>query len=125
MNKKTIILELGFLMIIYVSTVVGVAAAQNETLFNTTEVPQWLQNFPLIGGYLAGLGLLACCFFIVIPLIIAVLLCIWIYKDAEKRGKEGLLWVILMILAALFLNILGIILVVVFWLAVRPPLPQS
>ena len=74
-------------------------------------------------AFLFGLGLTMCLvIFIIIPLIIAILLCIWIYKDAEKRGKSGGLWVLLLILGTLFFNFIGLIVIIVIWLAVRPPI---
>jgi len=78
--------------------------------------------------FLFGLGLTVCLIFIIVPLVIAILACIWIYKDAEKRGKSGALWVILLIVATLLFNFLGFIIVIVIWLVVRPPegsLPQQ
>lgn len=75
-------------------------------------------------GWFAGLGLLVCLIFLILSLVIAIILCIWIYKDAEQRGKEGILWVILLILAAVVFNIFGIIFIVILWLVVRPPLPN-
>ncbi|MDH7564344.1 MAG: hypothetical protein QHH24_05640 [Candidatus Bathyarchaeota archaeon] len=50
-----------------------------------------------------GLGL-----FCLIPLIwfiIAILLCIWVYRDAESRGMNGVLWLIIVLIA----GILGLI----------------
>ena len=49
-----------------------------------------------------------------IPIIIAILIAVWVYKDAEKRGSSGVLWVII----CLFLGIIGLII----WLIVRPPI---
>ena len=72
-------------------------------------------------AFLFGLGLSMCLIIIIIPLIIAILICIWIYKDAESRGKSGALWVILLILATLLFNIIGLIVICIIWLAVRPP----
>ena len=69
-----------------------------------------------------GLGLTMCLIIVVVPLVIAIIACIWIYKDAEKRGKQGILWVLLLILAAIFLSFIGLIIVIVVWLAIRPPI---
>lgn len=73
-------------------------------------------------AFFMGLGLTMCLIIFLIPLIIAILLCIWIFKDAEKRGKSGGLWVLLLILATLFFNIIGLIVIIIIWLAVRPPI---
>ena len=69
-----------------------------------------------------GLGLTVCLILVLVPLIIAILACIWIYKDAEQRGKQGALWVILLILAAIFLSFLGLLIVIIIWLVIRPPI---
>jgi len=47
------------------------------------------------------------CFVVVIllPFIIGILIAIWVYKDAEKRGSSGVMWLIIVIL----LNIVGLI----------------
>ncbi len=47
-----------------------------------------------------------------VVLLIWLAVLIWVYKDAKRRGKSGLLW----FLVVLFLNILGLII----WLIVRP-----
>ena len=73
-------------------------------------------------AFFMGLGLTMCLVLIIIPLVIAILACIWIYKDAEKRGKSGALWVILLILLSLFLSFIGLIIIIVVWLAIRPPI---
>ncbi len=48
--------------------------------------------------------------------IIDILIMIYMYKDAKKRGKSGVLWLII----GFFLGILGLII----WLIVRPPEPS-
>ncbi|MFX0163559.1 MAG: zinc-ribbon domain-containing protein, partial [Candidatus Hodarchaeota archaeon] len=50
---------------------------------------------------------------ILVSLIIVVLIGLWIYRDAESRGENGVLWLIIVF----FLNIIGLII----WLLVRPP----
>ncbi len=61
-------------------------------------------------GYtLAG----ACFLWIIIWFVIFIVIAIWVYGDAEKRGKSGGLWLIIVIL----LGLIGIII----WLIVRPP----
>lgn len=119
-KKNLTILLICFLFTIALATI---AQAENG---DETDVPDWaedwINNLPFLGPTLVGFGLVLCCFFLIIPLIIAILICIWIYRDAEKRGKQGVLWVILLILATLFLNIIGLIIVIVVWLVVRPPI---
>jgi heme/copper-type cytochrome/quinol oxidase subunit 2 len=44
--------------------------------------------------WLWGFSLLFC----LVPLvwfIVAILLCIWVYRDAERRGMNGVLWLII------------------------------
>jgi len=72
-------------------------------------------------AFFMGLGLTMCLLIFVVPLIIAILICIWLYKDAERRGKQGILWVLLLILASIFFNFIGLIAVIVIWLLTRPP----
>ena len=71
---------------------------------------------------LFGIGLTVCLILVIIPLIIAIIACIWIYKDAEKRGKSGALWVILLIVCSLLFSFIGFIVIIIIWLAVRPPI---
>lgn len=56
----------------------------------------------------------ALCFLPVIGFIISIVIAIWVYKDAERRGSSGALWLIILLLT----NILGLII----WLIVRPPI---
>ena len=93
-----------------------VATAQEVT----TDVPDFVNDLPFIGAFAAGLGLFLCCIIFLVPLIIAILACIWIYKDAERRGKQGILWVLLLLVATILFNIVGFIVVIIIWLAVRP-----
>ena len=66
------------------------------------------------GFFLLGGAMIAC---VALWFIIAILICVWVYKDAEKRGSSGVLWLIVVLLA----GIIGLII----WLLVRPPLqPQ-
>jgi len=64
------------------------------------------------GFALLGLGL--ACVIPIIWLIIAIVIAIWVYKDAEKRGSSGALWLIIVI----FTGIIGLII----WLVIRPPI---
>jgi len=73
-------------------------------------------------GYGYGLDMLsatifgACCIIYIFFFIIWIILGVWVYKDAEKRGKSGAVWLIIV----LIFGIIGVI----FWLLVRPPLPE-
>jgi heme/copper-type cytochrome/quinol oxidase subunit 2 len=55
-----------------------------------------------------GLSLIFC----LIPIvwfIIGILLCIWVYRDAESRGMNGILWLIVVLIA----GIIGLIIYLV------------
>lgn len=54
----------------------------------------------------------AMCIIGVVWLIIAIAIAVWVYKDAEARGENGVLWLIIVIL----LGLIGLII----WLIARP-----
>lgn len=68
-------------------------------------------------GLIAGLLGAACIVWVIIWFVIWIVIAIWVYKDAERRGKNGALWLIITIL----LGIIGIII----WLIVRPPIEEE
>jgi uncharacterized membrane protein YhaH (DUF805 family) len=99
-------------MVLSILTILGVgmnAVAQLEDLEG--------DEFALFG---LGLAIIAICMIII--LVIAIAIAVWLYKDAEKRGKSGILWVVLLIVAALVFNIIGVIAILIIWILVRPPL---
>jgi hypothetical protein len=53
----------------------------------------------------------------VISLVISIIIAIFMYKDAEKRGKSGILWGII----GFCCGCIGLIL----WLIIRPPIQQA
>ena len=65
-------------------------------------------------GLLFGLSALICGVVVIAWFVIWLLIAIWVYKDAEKRGSSGVLWLLIVIV----LGIIGIII----WLVVRPPI---
>lgn len=60
------------------------------------------------GEWFIGLGLLLL-FLPILWFIIAILLCIWVYRDAESRGMNGALWLIIVLIA----GIIGLIIYLV------------
>jgi hypothetical protein len=48
---------------------------------------------------IAGLGLL--CFIPVVFFIVAILLCVWVYRDAESRGMNAALWLIIVLITGI------------------------
>ena len=71
-----------------------------------------LDNGALGAGILAG----TFCLIPVIFFIIAIFIAVWVYKDAEKRGKSGALWLIIVLIT----GIIGLIV----WLLVRPDMSE-
>jgi len=55
-------------------------------------------------------GLIPYIFFIV-WIIIAILVAVWVYKDAEAKGESGVLWLIIVLIT----GIIGLII----WLIIR------
>jgi len=102
-----------FLLAVGISTVVS---ASDPYEYEWTEYNQDMFNT------FFGLGLTMCLVIAIVPLVLAIVAAIWIYKDAEKRGKSGILWVILLIVLTLFLNFIGFIIGIVVWLVVRSPI---
>ncbi len=93
----------GLALLLFTSLAGGALAAVDDT---TKDIP-WE-----FGGLFAG----ALCFFWVLMFIIWIAIGVWMYRDAEKRGKSGALWLII----GLLFGIIGLII----WLIVRPPEPS-
>jgi hypothetical protein len=55
--------------------------------------------------------------FVIVWFVLWLLVSIWVYKDAQKRDKSGILWCIIVIL----IGIIGFII----WLLVRGEVPSS
>lgn len=91
------------LSIIGLTILTSSTALADDFTFGTDEAAGWA---------LFGLGMF--CIIPIIWLIIGILIAIWVYKDAEKRGTSGALWLVIVILT----GIIGLII----WLVVRPPL---
>ena len=63
-----------------------------------------------------GFGILALMIaFGVVWFVVAILIAVWVYRDAEKRGENGALWLIIVLIA----GIIGLII----WLVVRGDKP--
>ncbi|OGS45908.1 MAG: hypothetical protein A3K66_01310 [Euryarchaeota archaeon RBG_16_67_27] len=63
------------------------------------------------------------CLVIVASLVVFILVAVWLYGDAERRGMNGLLWVLLLILASLFFAFVGGIIVLFIYLILRGERP--
>lgn len=111
---KCLIMLAAVALLSAVSTIPCIASNPWDD-WNSTFNPEEMATF-------MGIGLTICAIIIIIPIILAIIAAIWLYKDAEKRGKEGMIWVILLIIASIFLSFIGLIIVIVIWLAIRPPI---
>ncbi len=101
-SKKMAIMALSCVLM---SMAIAVVASAQD-------IPPW---GPTAGAEAAFLGLSTlCCFIVFIPVIIGILLAIWVYKDAKKRGSSGALWLLIVLIT----GIIGLII----WLVVRPPI---
>jgi len=102
-SKKLTIIALTFIVLSV--AVAAVASAQDE----------WEDYYgdeymtPFFWG-LTG----AMCIIPILAFIICIVLAIWVYKDAQKRGSSGALWLIIVLIT----GIIGLII----WLVVRPPI---
>ena len=100
-KKLTIIALTCLLMSVAISAIVS------------AQEPPWDYSDEAAGWALFGIGSMIC-FAIIAIWVVFILIAIWVYKDAEKRGSSGALWLIIVI----FTGIIGIII----WLVVRPPI---
>ena len=85
------------------------ASAQegNNYTYNDT-FENWTMPWEDYSGICCG----AYCILWIVLLIVWILLIVWVYKDAEKRGKSGILWAIIVFIS----GIIGLII----WFIVRP-----
>lgn len=94
--------------------VVESANYQNVTFTYTLKYGKDLSTNPFdFFGYTLSA---TCCIIGGLFFLIWIFVLVWVYKDAKRRGKSGIAWV----LVVLILGILGLII----WLLVRPPLRQ-
>ena len=112
--KLSIVLA-GVLLVTALSTIASAADNPWDMWNNTNDDAG-------AAGTFFGVAIAVCIGVIIICLVLAILLAIWIYKDAEKRGKQGILWVILLLVLSLVLNFVGLIIVIIIWLVIRPPI---
>jgi TctA family transporter len=71
---------------------------------------------PPIPELYLGFGILALMIAIsVLWFVVAILIAVWVYRDAEKRGENGALWLIIVLIT----GIIGLII----WLIVRGDKP--
>jgi len=98
-SKKVTIASLAFILM---AVIMAIGASAQEYSWNGP-------NDAVFWGLTGAL-----CFIPLIAVIIGIVLAIWVYKDAEKRGSSGALWLIIVLIT----GIIGLIV----WLVVRPPI---
>jgi hypothetical protein len=74
-------------------------------------------------AFLFGIGLMVVLACTIVMVIIAILVGIWMYRDANSRGMNGLLWLILLVVATLIGHILGFIIIFIIYIVVRTDHP--
>jgi uncharacterized membrane protein YhaH (DUF805 family) len=105
--NRFVIFGMSLLLLAGLASSMALASANGN---NTADDTDWGD----LGGLWLFSGLL--CFIPVILFIISIAIAVWMYRDAEKRGKSGALWLII----ELLFPIIGLII----WLIVRPPEPS-
>lgn len=98
--KKTVLITATLLLITFVAIPMAVSAQDVDELpYDPTSENTWAIIFN------------------VISLIISIIIAIYMYKDAEKRGKSGILWGII----GFCCGCIGLII----WLLIRPPIQRG
>jgi len=85
-----------------------------STIASAQDYPWEAGEAAAAGAGLFGFSML-CCVLIALPWIIGLLIGIWVYKDAEKRGKSGILWLLIVWFVAFPIGL-------IIWFVVRPPI---
>jgi hypothetical protein len=86
-----------------------------ETMLGLILRPE-LHNFIFGGLVLGGICLMASW---LIFLVLGLLLCVWVYRDAQSRGMSGIFWVLLMLVGSFFW--LGWLVVLIIYIIIRKP----
>lgn len=93
MNKLKKLSIIGLAYVLFSIAITSLAGAYDTYNYDTTDSNLFL-----------GLGALVCGVIVVIW-IVWLVLAIWVYKDAKKRGMNGILWALIVF----FLGIIGLI----------------
>ena len=121
--KRSKLLLIGLVFSVLVASV-NATAVTSTTYSNPYDDINW-EDFGLTTDDVnASMAFLFTCCVVVLVIMICVgiPLCIWLYKDAEKRGKNGVTWAIILILGSLLLPLLGTIIILAIWYSTRPSL---
>ena len=98
MKKMSIITLIGFLIVISITSII--VSAQTYPSFTSTDDFLWIPA-------------LICVVYIVI-FIVWLMVAIWVYRDANSRGENGVLWLLIVLVSGL----IGLII----WFVIRPPI---
>jgi hypothetical protein len=116
MNRLAIIVGIG-LIIIMAGMAVGAAAKEVDVLGVLR--PHVARNRGsaditsiLVTRVVTPWATYAAIILVLFWFIVAILLCVWVYRDAKVRGENATLWLIIVLIA----GIIGLII----WLIVRP-----
>ena len=110
MGRLTSLMVIGTLLLIVGMAGAAIAADPWDDFNDTLDEAE---DAGMFAGLLAG----ACLIVVIVMWVIFILIAIWVYKDAEKRGANGVLWLIVVIL----LGLIGLII----YLVVRPKMPAA
>jgi ABC-type transport system involved in multi-copper enzyme maturation permease subunit len=80
-----------------------------STIASAADYPSWNFTNPADAGAFMGMAMATCLIFGIVWFIVWILVAIWVYKDAQKHGKNGVLWLIIVIL----LGLIGLIIYLV------------
>jgi len=100
MKKIPVLFLINLLLLSIFGTNLVIARSNIFSLTSSSSDTAWI--FPII--------IIA----IIAMAIVGILVLIWIYKDAEKRGQSGILWLLIVLVG----GIVGLIV----WLVIRPPI---
>lgn len=100
--------EMGTLTVQLVKDGAVVESQTTTAAYGVVTVSHSFAEWPYLIGFSVGIIFIVAIFW----LIIGILLCVWVYRDAKARGENAALWLIIVLIA----GIIGLII----WLIVRP-----
>ena len=101
MKKLSGITLMNFLLLLSITC--GIVSASTYPSFTSTD--EFLWGPAIVIGIILLIGSV---------FIVQILVAIWVYKDANKRGENGVIWLLIVLVAGL----VGIII----WFVIRPPI---
>jgi hypothetical protein len=118
-SRTTFLSATGMYYLVLDNTNTGTPLPTNPPI--PTATVQWSVDTPgsdvTNAAGIVGLAIGVCIAVIIVWFIIWILIAVWVYRDAERRGASGVLWLIVVIL----LGLIGLII----YLIVRPKEPVA